>query len=92
VTSLVEFRLSKSLLSDPYEHNKFMIRVQRKYKVIKANSLKDLEKEVNELIQKEYKDTEGFLYRASGRWQCLGSTFTDKDNWLQPMVFIQEEE
>jgi hypothetical protein len=48
-----------------------MIRVQRKYKVIKANSLKDLEKEVNELIQKEYKDTEGFLYRASGRWQCL---------------------
>ena len=69
-----------------------MNKIQRKYKVVKTSSLSKLEKEVNELIQKEYKDTEGFLYRASGRWQCLGSTFTDKDNWLQPMVFIQEEE
>tara|TARA_B100001027_G_C16014917_1_gene218563 strand:- start:34 stop:243 length:210 start_codon:yes stop_codon:yes gene_type:complete len=69
-----------------------MIRVQRKFKVIKANSLKDLEKDVNELIQREYKDTEGFLYRASGRWQCLGGTFTDRDNWFQSMVFIQQEE
>ena len=38
-------------------HNDFMIRVQRKYKVIKAISVKELEKEVNELIQREYKDT-----------------------------------
>lgn len=69
-----------------------MIRVQRKYKVIKANSLKDLEKEVNELIQKEYKDTEGFLYRASGRWQCMGGIVKDNEEWLQSMVFVQEEE
>ena len=69
-----------------------MIRVQRKFKVIKANSLKDLEKDVNELIQREYKDTEGFLYRASGRGQGLGGTFTDRDNWFQSIVFIQQEE
>ena len=69
-----------------------MIRVQRKYKIVKASSLKVLQKEVNELIQKEYKDTEGFLYRASGRWQCMGGIVKDDENWLQPMVFIQEEE
>ena len=47
-----------------------MIRVQRKYKVIKANSLKDLEKEVNELIQKEYKDTEGYgRFFVPGIWK-----------------------
>ena len=69
-----------------------MIRVQRKYKIVKASSLKVLQKEVNELIQKEYKDTEGFLYRASGRWKCMGGIVKDDENWLQPMVFIQEEE
>ncbi len=69
-----------------------MIRVQRKYKVIKAISVKELEKEVNELIQREYKDTEGFIFRASGRWQCLGGVIRDKENWLQAMIFIQEEE
>jgi len=69
-----------------------MIRVQRKYKIVKASSLKVLQEEVNELIQKEYKDTEGFLYRASGRWQCMGGIVKDDENWLQPMVFIQEEE
>ena len=73
-------------------HTDFMIRVQRKYKVIKAISVKELEKEVNELSQKEYKDTEGFIFRASGRWQCLGGVISDKENWLQAMVFIQEEE
>lgn len=69
-----------------------MIRVQRKYKIVKASSLKVLQEEVNEIIQKEYKDTEGFLYRASGRWQCMGGIVKDDENWLQPMVFIQEEE
>ena len=69
-----------------------MIRVQRKYKIVKASSLKVLQEEVNELIQKEYKDTEGFLYRTSGRWQCMGGIVKDDENWLQPMVFIQEEE
>lgn len=69
-----------------------MIRVQRKYKIVKASSLKVLQEEVNELIQKEYKDTEGFLYRASGRWQCMGGIVKDDENWLQTMVFIQEEE
>ena len=69
-----------------------MIRVKRKYKVIKAISVKELEKEVNELIQREYKDTEGFIFRASGRWKCLGGVIRDKENWLQAMIFIQEEE
>lgn len=69
-----------------------MIRVQRKYKVIKSHSLKELQDEVNELIQREYKDTEGFLYRASGRWQCIGGIFKESEVWLQSMVFIQEEE
>jgi hypothetical protein len=73
-------------------HNDFMIRVQRKYKVIKAISVKELEKEVNELIQREYKDTEGFIFRASGRWQCLGGLSKENDTWLQAMVFVQEEE
>lgn len=69
-----------------------MNKIQRKYKVVKTSSLSKLEKEVNELIQKEYKDTEGFLYRASGRWQCMGGIVKDKEEWLQSMVFVQEEE
>ncbi len=47
---------------------------------------------VNELIQKEYKDTEGFIFRASGRWQCLGSAFITDKSWFQTMVFVQEED
>ena len=69
-----------------------MIRVQRKYRLIKAISTKDLEIQVNDLIQKEYKDTEGFLYRSSGRWQCLGGQTFQNEKWIQTMVFIQEEE
>ena len=69
-----------------------MNKIQRKYKVVKTSSLSKLEREVNELIQKEYKDTEGFLYRASGRWQCMGGIVKDNEEWLQPMVFVQEEE
>lgn len=69
-----------------------MNKIQRKYKVIKASSLSKLEKEVNDLIQKEYKDTEGFLYRSSGRWQCMGGIIKDNEEWLQSMVFVQEEE
>jgi hypothetical protein len=60
--------------------------------VIKASSLSKLEKEVNDLIQKEYKDTEGFLYRSSGRWQCMGGIIKDNEEWLQSMVFVQEED
>ena len=35
-----------------------MLRVQRKYKIVKADSIKNLQELVNDLIQKEYKDTE----------------------------------
>ena len=69
-----------------------MITLQRKYKVIKAHSLKDLEKKVNEAIQREYKDTEGFIFRSSGRWQCFGGLLREGEEWLQAMVFTQEEE
>ena len=69
-----------------------MNKIQRKYKVIKASSLSKLEKEVNDLIQKEYKDTEGFLYRSSGRWQCMGGIIKDNEEWLQSRVFVQEED
>ena len=69
-----------------------MIRVQRKYKVIKSHSLKELEEMVNKLIQKEYKDNEGFIFTSSGRWQCIGGIVKDEGMWLQSMVFIQEEE
>ena len=47
---------------------------------------------VNKLIQKEYKDNEGFIYTSSGRWQCIGGVVKDEGMWLQSMVFIQEEE
>ena len=69
-----------------------MIRVQRKYRVIKTHSLKELEEQVNKLIQKEYKDNEGFIFTSSGRWQCIGGIVRDEGMWLQSMVFIQEEE
>ncbi len=69
-----------------------MIRVQRKYRVIKSHSLKELEEQVNKLIQKEYKDNEGFIFTSSGRWQCIGGIVRDEGMWLQSMVFIQEEE
>ena len=69
-----------------------MIKVQRKYRIIKCHSLKELEEMVNKLIQKEYKDNEGFIYTSSGRWQCIGGIVKDEGMWLQSMVFIQEEE
>ena len=47
--------------------------------------------EVNELIQREYKDREGFIYQSSGRWQCLGAPFAQNEHWFQGMVFLQEE-
>ncbi len=72
----------------------FMMRVQRKYKVLKAKTTKEITELVNELIQREYKDTEGFIFQSSGRWQCLGGIlFSEREErWLQTMVFIQEEE
>ena len=66
--------------------------IQRKYKIIRAATLKDLGVEVNELLEREYKDTEGYLYVSSGRWQCLGSPFKEEDRWLQAVVFVQTEE
>jgi hypothetical protein len=69
-----------------------MITVQRKYKIIKASSAKELSDIVNDSIQKEYKDTEGFIFRSSARWQCLGAPFVEKEFWHQTLVFIQEEE
>ena len=69
-----------------------MIRVQRKYKLVKANTTRELQEEVNELIQKEYKDTEGFIFRSSARWQCLGGPIKDENYWYQAVVFVQEEE
>jgi hypothetical protein len=68
-----------------------MMTVQRKYKIIKKASLKELSGEVNEVIQREYKDKEGFLFQSSGRWQCLGAPFSENDQWFQAMVFVQEE-
>ena len=65
--------------------------VQRKYKIIKMASLKELSAEVNQLIQREYKDKEGFIFQSSGRWQCLGAPFSENDQWFQAMVFVQEE-
>ncbi|MAL85701.1 MAG: hypothetical protein CMI23_05020 [Opitutae bacterium] len=69
-----------------------MIRVQRKYKLVKANSIRELQEIVNELIQKEYKDTEGFIFRSSARWQCIGGPIKDSDYWIQALVFYQDEE
>ena len=69
-----------------------MNEVQRKYKVLRFTSRKELEVGVNELIQREYKDTDGFIYQSSGRWQCLGRPFLEKNHWHQAVVFIQEEE
>ena len=71
-----------------------MMRVQRKYKVLKRKTTKEIVEEVNDLIQHEYKDTDGFLFRSSGRWQWLGGiSFSHKeDRWFQTLVFIQEEE
>ena len=69
-----------------------MITVQMKYKVIKASSVKELSEVVNDSIQKEYKDTEGFIFRSSARWQCLGGPIKDQEYWYQAVVFIQEEE
>ena len=69
-----------------------MITVQRKYNVIKASSVKELSEVVNDSIQKEYKDTEGFIFRSSARWQCIGGPIKDSDYWIQALVFYQDEE
>ena len=66
--------------------------VQRKYKIVRAPTLKDLGIEVNELLEREYKDTEGYLYVSSGRWQCLGAPFKEEERWIQAVVFMQSEE
>ena len=69
-----------------------MTMVQRKYKIIKDSSLKEITKEVNDQIQREYKDKDGFIYQSSGRWQCLGGPFFENGQWHQALVFLQEED
>ena len=66
--------------------------VQRKYRIVRSGSLKELGAEVNRLLEREYKDTEGYLYVSSGRWQCLGAPFKEEDRWIQAIVFMQSEE
>ena len=65
---------------------------QWKYKIILATSLKELGVEVNELLERDYKDTELDLYVSSGRWQCFGAFFKEEDRWLQAVAFVQAEE
>jgi hypothetical protein len=69
-----------------------MTTVQRKYKIIKVATLKELSEAVNLRIQREYKDQEGFIFQSSGRWQCLGGPFCEEGYWHQAIVFLQEEE
>ena len=69
-----------------------MNKVQRKYKVLRFTSRKELEVGGNELIQREYTDTEGCIFQSSGRWQGLGRPFLEENHWHQAVVFIQEEE
>ena len=64
-----------------------MITVQRKYKVIKASSAKELSEIVNECIQKEYKDT-GFqlqvpLHDRKWSWKAFVLRFIP---WLKPSL------
>lgn len=66
--------------------------IQRKYKLVRVPTLKELRVEVNELLEREYKDTEGYLYVSSGRWQCLGAPFKEEEFWHQAMVFVRTEE
>ena len=65
---------------------------QRKYRILKSGTVKELQEKVNELIQKEYKDTEGFIFRASGRWQCLGSALLAKKVGSKPWFLKEEDE
>ena len=66
--------------------------VQRKYKIVRASTLRELGLEVNKLLEREYKDTEGYLFVSSGRWQCLGAPLKEEDRWIQAVVFLQSEE
>jgi len=66
--------------------------IQRKYKIVRSATLKDLGAEVNALLEHEYKDTEGYLFTSSGRWQCLGAPFKEDDRWHQAMIFVQSED
>tara|TARA_B100000579_G_C22515293_1_gene703518 strand:+ start:538 stop:672 length:135 start_codon:yes stop_codon:yes gene_type:complete len=44
------------------------------------------------LLERDYKDTEVYLYVSAGRWQCFGSPIKEEDRWLQAVVFVQAEE
>ena len=53
-----------------------MMTVQRKYKIIKMASLKELSPaEVNQLIQREYKDKEGFIFSILRSLAMPGGSF-----------------
>ena len=66
--------------------------IQRKYRIVKAGGWTALVREVNDLLEQEYKDTEGYLFTAAGRWQCLGAPLKDGDDHCQAMVFERDEE
>ena len=66
--------------------------IQRKYRILKAVSWSALVRQVNDLLEREYKDTEGYLFTAAGRWQCLGGPFKDGEDHCQAMVFERDEE
>lgn len=44
------------------------------------------------MLERDYKDTEVYLYVSAGRWQCFGSPIKEEDRWLQAVVFVQAEE
>ena len=66
--------------------------IQRKYRIVKAAGWIALVREINDLLEREYKDTEGHLFTAAGRWQCLGAPFKDGDDHCQAMVFERDED
>ena len=66
--------------------------IQRKYRIVKTGGWTALVREINDLLEQEYKDTEGYLFTAAGRWQCLGAPFKDGDDHCQAMVFERDED
>ena len=65
----------------------------RKYKILRFTSRKGLEEGVNELIQREYKDKDGFLYQSLGSLAMFEELpFWKRSIGNQAVVFIQEED
>ncbi len=66
--------------------------IQRKYRIVKTSGWTTLVREVNDLLEQEFKDTEGYLFTAAGRWQCLGAPFKDGEDHCQAMVFERDDQ